>query len=68
MESNVGLINRRNTFADSIKFFLMFLVVYGHLMQEHIEGNSVNATIYCFIYTFHMPLFLLLSGYFTNDV
>ena len=65
MQVKTGTRNR-DTLADSMKFILMFLVLWGHLMQEHIDGNRLDATIYVFIYTFHMPLFLFLVGFFTN--
>lgn len=53
----------RNIKLDSLKGFLIILVILGHIIGE---GSSDVFNKYCrmFIYTFHMPLFILLSGYF----
>lgn len=47
---------------DNLKAMLIFLVVLGHFL-ELVEGYEL---LYLSIYTFHMPLFLFLSGYFTR--
>lgn len=49
---------------DNIKFFLIFLVVFGHLL-EYISGSICN-NIYRIIYTFHMPVFIFITGYFAK--
>lgn len=59
----------RNTYLDIVKGVAMLLVVCGHSIQY---GNGVSYLdseqyfdnwLYKFIYTFHMPLFMLVSGY-----
>lgn len=50
----------RNYKFDNIKGILIILVVFAHF----IEGVSGTEYIYKFIYTFHMPLFIFVSGYF----
>lgn len=50
---------------DSIKGILITLVILGHLIGECGTG-IVNYGVQTFIYIFHMPLFVLLSGYFTK--
>jgi len=47
---------------DNLKFILIFLVVFGHLIE--ITGIT---SIYKIIYMFHMPMFIFISGYFTKD-
>lgn len=49
---------------DNIKCLLIFCVVFAHLL-EMLSGNISNK-IYIFIYTFHMPLFVYISGYFSK--
>ena len=49
---------------DNAKFFLMFLVILGHLL-ECISGNFTSV-LYKAIYLFHMPAFIFLSGYFAT--
>ncbi len=55
----------RYAYFDYIKFILIFLVVFGHLMENY-TNNTLIKTIYLFIYSFHMPLFVLISGIFAK--
>ena len=50
----------RNYKFDNIKGILILLVVFAHF----IEGISSTEYVYKFIYIFHMPLFIFVSGYF----
>lgn len=47
---------------DYLKGIAIFLVVWCHCIQ-YITGNSFNNTFYSIIYSFHMPLFIIISGY-----
>lgn len=47
---------------DYLKGIAIFLVVWCHCIQ-YIAGNSFNNTFYSIIYSFHMPLFIIISGY-----
>ena len=49
---------------DNIKCILIFFVVFAHIL-EILNGNISNK-IYIFIYTFHMPIFVYISGYFSK--
>lgn len=51
----------RNYQDDNIKCFLIFCVVLGHFL-EWIGFNS----LYCIIYSFHMPCFLFLTGHYAK--
>lgn len=58
----------RDKRIDVIKGVASFLVVIGHNIQtlkgiEYAGGDFYNNPVYSFIYTFHMPLFMLVSGY-----
>ncbi|MDQ8195594.1 acyltransferase family protein [Coraliomargarita sp. SDUM461004] len=58
----------RNQFVDGLKGVGILLVVVGHVLQA-IYGSAADAlnnTVYVAIYSFHMPLFALLSGYFAK--
>lgn len=48
---------------DNLKFLLIILVIYCHLANV---GLTVSSSLYKLIYSFHMPLFIMISGYFTN--
>lgn len=48
---------------DVLKFFAIYLVVLGHSIQL-VEKDFMHNSLFEFIYSFHMPLFAFLSGYF----
>lgn len=50
---------------DSIKGLLILLVVLGHCL-EVTSNEGIMRTLHNIIYSFHMPLFVFVSGYFTN--
>ncbi|QIC11982.1 acyltransferase family protein [Morganella morganii] len=56
----------RNYGIDNAKSILIFLVVLGHLIEETIQRSSLSMSIFSFIYSFHMPAFVMLSGVFFN--
>ena len=51
---------------DSLKGFLIILVVIGHVITTLDNVNVINHAVMGFIYVFHMPLFILISGYLTR--
>ena len=58
-------MGKRLCFFDSAKFLLIFFVVFGHMMESN-RGLSYNGELYGCIYLFHMPLFILISGFFSK--
>lgn len=51
---------------DILKFILIFLVVIGHIADFNTRSNEYMRTLYLAIYTFHMPLFIFVSGLFAK--
>ena len=53
---------------DNLKCLLIFLVVVGHFLIPvyHDSGRSIEA-VYFFIYLFHMPAFIFVSGFFAKS-
>ena len=51
---------------DSIKGLLIILVILGHLIIALDNYNFINHSVMGLIYIFHMPLFILISGYLTK--
>lgn len=49
---------------DALKLFAIFLVLWGHSIQYLQSGHYADEPVYRYIYSFHMPLFMMLSGYF----
>ena len=56
----------RDYYFDNAKFILIILVVFAHSLRPLIEINITFKIIYTFIYTFHMPVFVFISGYFSK--
>lgn len=56
----------RNAYFDNAKVILIFLVVFGHAVQPFTaESDGIN-TLYVWIYTFHMPAFIFIAGFFAK--
>ncbi|WP_442589244.1 acyltransferase family protein [Pedobacter sp. AW31-3R] len=54
----------RNLFIDYLKGVAIFLVVWGHGLQFlDTQYNCYQNPVFLFIYSFHMPLFMCISGY-----
>ncbi len=56
----------RDNRIDSIKGLLIILVILGHTIITLDNVNTVNHGVMGLIYIFHMPLFILISGYLTK--
>ncbi|WP_102348512.1 acyltransferase family protein [Bacillus sp. Marseille-P3661] len=59
-------MNTRDAYYDNAKFLLIFFVVFGHFIQSYIHEDKLIYTLYTTIYTFHMPAFILISGFFAK--
>ncbi len=59
---------KRDIYWDSLKFILIVLVVFGHVLGIWIDNENSLGVVYRFIYIFHMPLFCYISGYFTKKI
>lgn len=56
--------NSRIAYFDNLKFVLICLVVIAHGFANHIGENANLPSVFVFINTFHMPLFIFVSGLF----
>jgi fucose 4-O-acetylase-like acetyltransferase len=57
-----NLTPTRDYFFDNLKFILIVFVVLGHA-SYYVSGENVEL-FRDFVYMFHMPLFILVAGYF----
>ena len=65
MCTNGNSYNSRVETLDIYKGLLIFLVVWGHFMMPLIDREyPVARRLFLLIYSFHMPAFIFLSGYF----
>lgn len=49
---------------DSVKYCLIVLVIAGHVIEY--SETKVSVIVWNWIYIFHMPLFIFISGYFSR--
>ena len=57
----------RIDFYDNLKFILIIFVVIGHFIQFQLN-TGVDKGVFLFIYSFHMPLFIFVTGLFAKSV
>lgn len=64
-----NVLYQRNSFIDFVKGVLIFLVVLGHCIQYgsgkyyFTRQSYFENILFKIIYSFHMPLFSLISGF-----
>lgn len=56
----------RDNRIDTLKGVLIALVVWGHCFLYGIPQDGIKMVIANYVYLFHMPFFVFLSGYFTH--
>jgi len=58
-------MNNRVLWVDNAKAIGMILVFAGHFMEQLVSaGNNVALEPYKYIYSFHIPFFFFISGFF----
>lgn len=57
-------IRQREVYMDILKCFAIFLVLSGHCVQYLVSSQYAEEPLYRIIYSFHMPLFIMIVGYF----
>ncbi|MFI0367194.1 acyltransferase family protein [Actinomadura sp. 1N219] len=57
---------QRDAYFDNVKFFLIMLVVLGHVWEVFRKDSNAANAAYTVVYAFHMPLFVFVSGYFSR--
>jgi fucose 4-O-acetylase-like acetyltransferase len=56
-------IKQRDPRADALRGFAIILVVIGHAIQKPYHSGLSHNLVFHLIYSFHMPLFMFVSGY-----
>ena len=67
MSKTLQKTDTRNYLWDNIKAFLIFTVVLGHFLEFFPVNNIVFKCLDYWIYTFHMPAFLFVSGFWAKN-
>lgn len=66
-DGKTNITNIRDGRIDSVKYWLIVLVIAGHVLRgSAFKDNTECIILEKWIYTFHMPLFIFLSGYFSR--
>ena len=58
------MTRQRDHLFDNYKAFLIILVVVGHFIEVASEENTLLEVLKWVIFSFHMPAFVFISGYF----
>lgn len=61
------VIKQRDASFCNIKAILIYLVVFGHLIEPLTDKYAILMIIYKVIYFVHMPLFVFVSAYFLRN-
>lgn len=64
--AGAGRGRTRDPFFDNAKFLAILLVVAGHAIEGLRDVRLAHAA-YLFIYAFHMPVFIVITGYFSRN-
>jgi fucose 4-O-acetylase-like acetyltransferase len=57
----------RDVYFDNARWLMIAFVVFGHLIQPY-QDMLILQTSYTWIYTFHMPVFIFLAGFFARGM
>lgn len=58
---------KRDAYFDNAKYLAIVLVAVAHSWVPVMEGSRAARALYMVTYTFHMPAFILISGYFSRS-
>ncbi|MFP7492640.1 acyltransferase family protein [Terribacillus saccharophilus] len=55
----------RDSYFDNARLLMILFVVFGHLIQPYQDMQLLHMS-YTWVYTFHMPVFIFLAGFFAK--
>ncbi|MDQ1021621.1 acyltransferase family protein [Streptomyces afghaniensis] len=58
---------QRDAFFDNAKYLAIVLVAIGHAWEPLRDGSRTVSALYMAVYAFHMPAFIVISGYFSRS-
>ncbi|WP_447040791.1 acyltransferase family protein [Streptomyces sp. DSM 118878] len=58
---------QRDAFFDNAKYLAIVLVAMGHAWEPLRDDSRSAAALYITVYAFHMPAFIVISGYFSRS-
>ena len=64
---NKFVTEKRLAHYDALKLLAIYLVILGHAIQFFVNRPPGDEPMWYFIYAFHMPLFMMISGFFSKS-
>ncbi len=64
----MNAVAKRDYRFDNAKILLIFLVVLGHVADNYCDFYAGVRCLFLYVYTFHMPAFLFISGLFSKHL
>ncbi|MEV0253013.1 acyltransferase family protein [Streptomyces sp. NPDC050732] len=58
---------QRDAFFDNAKYLAIVLVAMAHAWEPLTDHSRAAEALYMTVYTFHMPAFIVISGYFSRS-
>ncbi|MFF2325711.1 MULTISPECIES: acyltransferase family protein [unclassified Streptomyces] len=58
---------KRDAYFDNVKYLAIVLVAVAHAWEPVMDGSRTTRALYMVAYTFHMPAFIIVSGYFSRS-
>ncbi|MHA5053306.1 acyltransferase family protein [Streptomyces sp. SD15] len=58
---------QRDAFFDNAKYLAIVLVAMGHAWEPLKSQSRILEAAYTIVYAFHMPAFIIISGYFSRS-
>lgn len=58
---------KRDAYFDNVKYLAIVLVAVAHSWEPVMDGSRTARALYMVAYTFHMPAFIIISGYFSRS-
>jgi fucose 4-O-acetylase-like acetyltransferase len=58
---------QRESFFDNAKYLAIVLVAMAHAWEPLRDDSRAATGLYLLVYTFHMPAFIIISGYFSRS-
>ncbi|KUM85603.1 MULTISPECIES: acyltransferase family protein [Streptomyces] len=66
-ENPPGRPKQRDAFFDNAKYLAIVLVAMGHAWEPLRSDSRAVTALYTLVYAFHMPAFIIISGYFSRS-
>ena len=64
----MSLTKERSFYLDNVKSVLIFFVVIGHFAEVAVSHSDIFKSLFLWLYTFHMPLFIFITGYLSKNL